>query len=142
LVVGNGAYSSVPPLTNPPNDAADMCAALRQIGFKTLCYTNVRDRAELDAQFTEYVEPQVSIESVLAHDPQVIVSTDDTVADHSALWRRWPQLTAVRAGTIYTIPSDTVARSTPRLVEGVATVCARLADARRRLDASAPQRAR
>jgi iron complex transport system substrate-binding protein len=86
------------------------------------------------------IAPQVSIESVLAHDPQVIVSTDDTVADPAALWRRWPQLTAVRAGTIYTIPSDTVARSTPRLVEGVATVCARLADARRRLGKAASAR--
>jgi ABC-type Fe3+-hydroxamate transport system substrate-binding protein len=117
-----------------------MCVALRRVGFMTLCYTNVRNRAELGARVTQYVEPQVSIESVLAHDPQVIVSTDDTVADHSALWRRWPQLTAVRAGTIYTIPSNTVARSTPRLVEGVATVCARLADARRRLGKAASAR--
>jgi iron complex transport system substrate-binding protein len=84
------------------------------------------------------IAPQVSLEAVLARDPQVIVSTDDTVADPGALWRRWPQLTVVRSGTIYTIPSDTVARSTPRLVEGVAAVCAKLADARRRLVTSAP----
>jgi hypothetical protein len=47
-----------------------MCVALRRVGFMTLCYTNVRNRAELGARVTQYVEPQVSIESVLAHDPQ------------------------------------------------------------------------
>jgi hypothetical protein len=26
-----------------------MCAALGKLGFKTLCHTNVRDRAEFDA---------------------------------------------------------------------------------------------
>jgi uncharacterized caspase-like protein len=33
LVIGNGAYKSVAPLANPGNDAADMAAALRRIGF-------------------------------------------------------------------------------------------------------------
>lgn len=56
LVMGNAAYENVPSLTNPLNDAADMCAALRRVGFKTLCYTNVRNRAEFDARVTEYVE--------------------------------------------------------------------------------------
>ncbi|HKU13577.1 MAG TPA: caspase family protein [Steroidobacteraceae bacterium] len=56
LVIGNGAYANVPSLTNPLHDAADMCAALRRVGFKTLCYTNVPDRAEFDAHVTEYVE--------------------------------------------------------------------------------------
>lgn len=29
LVIGNGAYTSAPPLKNPPNDARDMVATLR-----------------------------------------------------------------------------------------------------------------
>lgn len=35
LVIGNGAYQTgtVPPLANPPNDAADMAQTLRSIGF-------------------------------------------------------------------------------------------------------------
>ncbi|EJW09522.1 hypothetical protein A33M_1215 [Rhodovulum sp. PH10] len=33
LVIGNGAYKNAPPLPNPPNDAADVAAALRRIGF-------------------------------------------------------------------------------------------------------------
>jgi len=79
------------------------------------------------------IAPQVDVESVLARDPQVILSTDDTVADPAAMWRRWPQLESVRAATIYPLPSDLVARATPRLAQGVATTCSALDDARRRL---------
>jgi iron complex transport system substrate-binding protein len=86
------------------------------------------------------IAPQVDVEAVLARDPQVILSTDDTIADPRALWQRWPQLAAVRRGTIYTMPSDTVARASPRLVEGVKAVCAALDDARSRLGPAAAGR--
>jgi tetratricopeptide (TPR) repeat protein len=33
LVIGNGAYESLPRLRNPSNDAADMAASLRALGF-------------------------------------------------------------------------------------------------------------
>lgn len=33
LVIGNGAYAPAPTLSNPPNDARDVAAALRAIGF-------------------------------------------------------------------------------------------------------------
>jgi len=79
------------------------------------------------------IAPQVDVEAVLARDPQVILSTDDTIADPRAGWQRWPQLTAVRRGSIYALSSDTVARASPRLVEGVHQVCAALDDARSRL---------
>jgi iron complex transport system substrate-binding protein len=81
------------------------------------------------------IAPQVDIEAVLARDPQVILSADDTAADPRAQWLRWPQLAAVRHGAIYALPSDTVARASPRLVEGVSAVCEALDDARRRLAA-------
>lgn len=55
LVIGNAAYENALPLINPVNDAADMCAALKKLGFRTLCYTNVRDRAEFDARVKDYV---------------------------------------------------------------------------------------
>lgn len=80
------------------------------------------------------IAPQIDAEAVLARDPQVILSTDDTIADPRAQWLRWPQLAAVRHGTIYAMPSDTVARASPRLVQGVESVCGALDDARRRLE--------
>jgi len=79
------------------------------------------------------IAPPVALESVLQLDPQVIVSTDDTIADPRAQWLRWTRLKAVRAGTIYSLPSDLVARATPRLAQGVRATCDALDDARRRL---------
>ena len=76
------------------------------------------------------IAPPIALEAVLAADPQVIVSTDDTIADPMAQWRRWPRLTAVRAKTIYSLSSDLVTRATPRLAEGVRATCAALDDAR------------
>jgi iron complex transport system substrate-binding protein len=77
--------------------------------------------------------PPVGIEAVIAADPQVILSTDDTIPDPASQWQQWSRLTAVRHRTIYGIHADTVARSTPRLVQGTRETCEDLADARRRL---------
>lgn len=71
--------------------------------------------------------PQVALEAVLAADPQVILSLDDTVADPLAEWRRWPQLRAVRAGAVHSLPADLLTRATPRILDGVVVACARLA---------------
>lgn len=56
LVIGNAAYVNAPALNNPANDSADMCAALKRLNFRTLCYTNLRDRAETDAAVRAYVD--------------------------------------------------------------------------------------
>ena len=44
LVIGNGAYTSAPPLKNPPNDARDMAATLRALGFDVTNGINVNQR--------------------------------------------------------------------------------------------------
>ena len=44
LVIGNGAYTSAPPLKNPPNDAREMAAALRDLGFDVTSGVNVNQR--------------------------------------------------------------------------------------------------
>jgi tetratricopeptide (TPR) repeat protein len=36
LVIGNGAYAYAPRLPNPPNDAHDLAAALRDVGFQVI----------------------------------------------------------------------------------------------------------
>ncbi len=40
LVIGNGAYRNVPALPNPANDAGDVAAALKRLGFTVSLITN------------------------------------------------------------------------------------------------------
>jgi iron complex transport system substrate-binding protein len=80
--------------------------------------------------------PVVSMEAVIAANPQVILATDDTVPDASAHWRRWRHIEAVRTGNVYTISSDHVARSTMRLAEGAREVCRTLDAARKKIELS------
>lgn len=59
-VVGNAAYSGMAALHNPVHDAQDMCAALQRLRFRTLCQTDVPDRASLlegFARFTSQLTP-------------------------------------------------------------------------------------
>ena len=44
LVIGNGAYTTAPPLKNPPNDARDMATTLRTLGFNVTSDVNVNQR--------------------------------------------------------------------------------------------------
>lgn len=44
LVIGNGAYTNAPPLKNPPNDARDMAATLKALGFEVTSGINVNQR--------------------------------------------------------------------------------------------------
>jgi hypothetical protein len=44
LVIGNGAYTNAPPLKNPPNDARDMAATLKQLGFTVASAINADQR--------------------------------------------------------------------------------------------------
>ncbi len=44
LVIGNGAYTNAPPLKNPPNDARDMAATLKALGFAVTSEVNINQR--------------------------------------------------------------------------------------------------
>lgn len=44
LVIGNGNYTSAPQLKNPPNDAREMSATLRTLGFDVTSGINVNQR--------------------------------------------------------------------------------------------------
>lgn len=54
LVVGNGAYRTIPALANPVNDAEDMCAALRRLGFEVSCHLNLSTRADFRRVLQEF----------------------------------------------------------------------------------------
>src|SRR5262249_51365316 len=53
LVIGNGAYVNTTPLTNPRNDAEDMAAALRALGFTVIVGIDLDKRA-IDKKILEF----------------------------------------------------------------------------------------
>jgi len=77
--------------------------------------------------------PQVGVEAVLAADPQVIVAGTDGASRPGWLdaWSRWPALAAVRHHALYTVDANLLHRPGPRFAEGIAQLCATLANARR-----------
>ena len=55
LVIGNSAYQHTPILENPKNDAADMTAALSDLGFAVIGGTDL-DKAAMDRKVREFAE--------------------------------------------------------------------------------------
>lgn len=53
LVIGNGAYTNAPPLTNPANDANDMTATLKSLGFEVLSGTN-QNKKQMESLIREF----------------------------------------------------------------------------------------
>jgi len=61
LVVGNAQYASALPLKNAGNDATDMCAALRKLGFEVICKLDIatkRDFKDAIYEFTGKITPR------------------------------------------------------------------------------------
>lgn len=83
--------------------------------------------------------PSVSIEAVLAADPEAIVTGSEEPATQALdNWQAWKkQLRAVRNGNLIAIPPDDISRPTPRLLKGARLLCAQL-DRIRRQDKEAP----
>lgn len=73
--------------------------------------------------------PVVSVEAVVGADPDVILSASDPGVT-SSIWRRWPELAAVRSDNLLAVPGDLVARPGPRLAAGGRAICAALRQAR------------
>jgi iron complex transport system substrate-binding protein len=81
--------------------------------------------------------PQISMESVVAADPEAIFGTrrvDDAQPrwrrepqrDGFRMWQRFGELTAVRRSWFFTVPGDLVTRQGPRAIEGARAVCGAL----------------
>lgn len=76
--------------------------------------------------------PAVSLETVLARDPEAIVSGDgegDT-AQRFKDWQRWPKLAAVREGNFIAVNDEWISRSTPRILDAGKQLCEALEKAR------------
>ncbi|WP_430461780.1 cobalamin-binding protein [Thalassolituus sp. LLYu03] len=78
--------------------------------------------------------PQVSIEAVLAADPQVIVASGMGASRPEWLdeWRKYPGLTAVATNSLYHIHPDFFNRPTSRFLTGTEQLCAAMAGTRQR----------
>jgi len=78
------------------------------------------------------IAPEVSMESVLAADPEVIIASGSASSEDHGLgqWARWPALRAVRNKQLYFVEPDNIQRSTPRLLQGAKEICKALEAAR------------
>jgi iron complex transport system substrate-binding protein len=74
--------------------------------------------------------PTVSVEAVLAADPQVILTPGDAKDQPLERWRQFPRLRAVRDGHLYTANADWLNRAGPRVLDAADEVCKRLDEAR------------
>ncbi len=78
--------------------------------------------------------PSVSMEAVLAADPEAIVASGmgrDTPIGLDD-WRRWTRMKAVARGNLFPISADLMQRPTPRLLDGAEQLCRHLETARGR----------
>ncbi|MDD3529173.1 MAG: cobalamin-binding protein [Gallionellaceae bacterium] len=78
--------------------------------------------------------PAVSLEAVLAADPEAIVASGMGRDSPIGLddWRRYARLRAVARDNLFYVPSDLMQRPTPRLLDGAELLCRHLETARAR----------
>ena len=83
--------------------------------------------------------PAVTLESILAADPEVIIGSTmakgQVGAQHDAWqmpWLRWQHLTAVRNNNLFSVSADLINRSSTRIIDGARQICAHLEIASKR----------
>src|SRR5262245_11110862 len=105
-VIGNSAYRSAPALKNPRNDAADMAAALRRLGYRVIEAVDL-DKAAMDATLKDFTAALAGAEQGVffyaGHGLQVggenfLVPIDAGFASPSALETETVRLDAVQRG--------------------------------------------
>lgn len=80
------------------------------------------------------MSPTVSVEAVLATDPEAIIASGmgESRPEWLADWDKWTQLTAVKRANLFHINPDIIQRHTPRILNGAERLCAHLDVARSR----------
>ena len=80
------------------------------------------------------VSPAISLESVIAAEPDVIVAGKDAIPGGEAAlrkqWGDWTSIPAVRNGLVVTVDADRMHRTTLRILDAVEQLCAHLDAAR------------
>ncbi len=64
--------------------------------------------------------PQVSIESVLQHDPEVILASDQSQLN---AWKNWPQVAAVKRENLLLITDKGLERPSGQMIDATAKLC-------------------
>ena len=78
------------------------------------------------------IAPLVSLESVVAADPQVIITSGsrDGLQNWRSRWARWSGMTAVEKQQLFMIAPDLLLRQSGRLIEGIRSLCEKMLEAR------------
>lgn len=78
--------------------------------------------------------PTVNTEAVIAANPEAIVATGIDINRPNWVddWTKWPRLTAVARGNLFSIAPELITRHTPRVLDGTALLCRQLDTARAR----------
>ena len=80
------------------------------------------------------IAPNVSVESVIAKNPEVIISSKGLGTDNGlAMWKRFKTVDAVRYGNLFGINSDWMDRAGPRMLAGTEMLCKRLDESRKNI---------
>ena len=71
------------------------------------------------------IAPRVSIESVIAMNPDVIISSGSDNRDAKKLdfWQRWKMVSAVQNEQVHFINADSLVRHAPRILQGAQQLC-------------------
>lgn len=80
------------------------------------------------------IAPNVSVESVIAKNPEAIISSKGLGTDNGlAMWKRFKTVDAVRYGNLFGINSDWMDRAGPRMLAGTEMLCKRLDESRKNI---------
>ena len=76
--------------------------------------------------------PTVTVEAVIAANPEVIVASgmNDARPEWLDDWRRWNTMAAVAKDNLYFVPPELIQRHTPRILDGAEQLCLHLETAR------------
>jgi iron complex transport system substrate-binding protein len=70
---------------------------------------------------------QVSHESVIVADPDVLIAPRVSAADEPLKqWQDWPSMRAIQRNALIHVSADGISRATPRMVDAVETACGEL----------------
>lgn len=75
---------------------------------------------------------RIDLEAVIAADPQAIIVAHDGrpgTTDEVNTWHRWSSLSAVRSGTLFSVPADLAHRPGPRILDAAVEICRGLSEA-------------